>query len=76
MSYSTDAEELINREPPCQQLAGGGPPIPCEPGCVHEQLQVERAKVHVLLGIHDQLDNAETRLSAIEAHLETIAGSQ
>ena len=67
MSYATEAEKLITSEPPCQsrrrdQLTA------CEPGCVHEQLAVERAKVYTGLEIIGYLDTIAAQLGSIASN--------
>jgi hypothetical protein len=75
VSYAQDAELLLTQEPPCQSMLLGHRER-CEPGCVHEQLQVQRAQVYAGLGLIEQLDGISADLSSIKKTVEDIDLSQ
>jgi hypothetical protein len=66
--YAEAAERLITREPDCQRRQPHQPEAPCEPGCIHEQLNVARAQVYAQLETHSYLDAIAAELSSIASH--------
>lgn len=68
MSYAQDAEALLTQQPVCQAIDPCKKMADCEPGCVHEQLQVQRAQVYTQLEISTYLDTIAARLQYIADH--------
>lgn len=65
MSFTQDAEKLLAQQPECQSIDPDTLMADCEPGCKHEQLQVQRAGIYTGLAIVTHLDGIEVALTAI-----------
>jgi hypothetical protein len=66
--FARKAEDLLAAQPGCQTVNPSTKMADCDPGCVHEQLQVKRARAYALLGIEAQLDDIAASLTVIARH--------